>query len=270
MAPGKLAPSDNFEVIFQVAHNPLKFAMSTLFVKNVPVFCFSRGQKIWTKLHANPTPPPPPPLCLSPNNVGFRSLRASVCVHVSYWGGGGVQDREEAVWTFKNMFEALFPCLREKKNRDIFSQKKSLHGKYQWILSNLENCYGFVTWGRLLRTPLIILSLWSSSHAVSVVPVRCVASHFFPLSPRGTANWVSEISQVATGTATTLPCSSQWQPLDWWNDIRPHCSLRASMGPHYRILETYEKMATIALFWLWSRGRGARSELNAKEYAVVI
>ena len=41
--PRKPAPSDKFVVIFQVAQNPLKFAMPTLFLcKNVPVFWLSR------------------------------------------------------------------------------------------------------------------------------------------------------------------------------------------------------------------------------------
>ena len=42
-------------------------------------------------------------------------------------------------------------------HRDIFSQKKSRHGKFQWILSNLENCYKIATWGWLAWTLSILL-----------------------------------------------------------------------------------------------------------------
>ena len=64
-------------------------------------------------------PPPHDSLCPSPNNVGFRSLRAkTLCVFYSIGGRrkGGRRGRGR---TFKNVFEALFPCLW-KKNRDIF------------------------------------------------------------------------------------------------------------------------------------------------------
>ena len=56
------------------------------------------------------------------------------------WGGG-----QKGGWTFKNVFEALFPHLWEKNCRDIFSQKRSQHAKLQPILSNLENRYAIVT-----------------------------------------------------------------------------------------------------------------------------
>ena len=91
MAPGKLAQSDNFVAIFQVAKNPLRFAMLTLFVLKNVTMLFCQGTTIWTKLHENPPPPPTPPLCPSPNNVGFRSLRAKtlcMCI-VRYWRGEG-------------------------------------------------------------------------------------------------------------------------------------------------------------------------------------
>ena len=75
----------------------------------------------------------------SPNNVGFRSLRANtlcVCL-LRYWrkvGGRGV-DFQERVWS-------LVSPLVEKKTQGIFSQKRSRHAKFQQILSNLENRYG--------------------------------------------------------------------------------------------------------------------------------
>ena len=97
------------------------------------------------------SPPPPPSLCLSPNNLGFQSLRAkSLCVCVlRYWRGRGV-DFQECVWSL------IVSPLVAKKIQDIFSQKKNRHGKFQWILSNLENRYKIVTWGRLDRNLSIV------------------------------------------------------------------------------------------------------------------
>ena len=115
MAPGKPTPSNNFVAIVQVAQNPLKCAMLTLFVlKNAPFF--QEGRRIWTKLHENPPPPPHPP-CPSPNNVGFRSLRAKHCACVLYAIGG-------RRWSFKNVFEALFPHLWKKKDGHFFTEKE--------------------------------------------------------------------------------------------------------------------------------------------------
>ena len=128
MAPKKLAPSDKFVVIFQVAQNPLKFAMSILFVlKNVRVF-LSRRQRNMDKI-AWKSNPPPPSLCPSPNNVGFRSLRAKHCLCVVYYWRGGGGDARLGVgvwWTFKNMFEALFPCLWEIRTwtKTFFHRKR--------------------------------------------------------------------------------------------------------------------------------------------------
>ena len=93
-APWKGGVCTYFAAILQVAPNPLKYGMPTLFVwKNVRLF-FQEGGIIWTKLRENPPnhPPPPPPLCPSPNNVGFWSLRAqTLCVCVlRYWRAGGL------------------------------------------------------------------------------------------------------------------------------------------------------------------------------------
>ena len=103
-------------------------------VKNVPVFFFKNAEKYGQNCVEIP-PPPPPSLFLSPNNLGFQSLRAkSLCVCVfRYWRGRGV-DFQECVWS-------LVSPLVAKKIQDIFSQKKNRHGKFQWILSNLENRY---------------------------------------------------------------------------------------------------------------------------------
>ena len=61
-APSKRGVCAYFGSIFQVARNPLKFGMLTLFVsKNVPVFFFSQAGKRGLK-HALESPPPPPPL----------------------------------------------------------------------------------------------------------------------------------------------------------------------------------------------------------------
>ena len=47
MAPWKTGVSTYFVAIFQLAQNPLKFGMLTLFVsKNVPVVFFQEGRKI--------------------------------------------------------------------------------------------------------------------------------------------------------------------------------------------------------------------------------
>ena len=56
----------------------------------------------------------PPSLCPFLNNVEFSSLKAkTLCM---CWGGGGG-------WTFKNVFEALLPCLW-KKTGTFFNTKR--------------------------------------------------------------------------------------------------------------------------------------------------
>ena len=113
-----------FVAIFQVARNPLKWGMTTLFVlkKNVPVFIFQEDRKVWTKLRENP---PHLSLCPSPNNAGFRSLRTKtlcMCVLTPFpalegnggggEGGGGGWGEGDLLWT------CLKPCFPvcEKKN----------------------------------------------------------------------------------------------------------------------------------------------------------
>ena len=71
-APSKKGVCTAFAVIFQVAGNPLKFGMQTLFVIKNACFFFQEGRKICILLRENPSLPL---LCLYPNNVGFRSLR---------------------------------------------------------------------------------------------------------------------------------------------------------------------------------------------------
>ena len=97
---------------------------STLFVlKNVHVF-FQASRKIWTKLREMQ---PPPPLCPSPNNIGFRSLRAKT-LHVFFMllegdgGEGGLWEGQGGRWTFKIVFEAVFPRLW-KETKTFFHRK---------------------------------------------------------------------------------------------------------------------------------------------------
>ena len=116
--------------------------MSTLFVlKNIPVFFFKNAEKygqnciIFT----------PPSLSVSKQRR-ISILESQNTVRVSFTlliGGGGAT--RAGGWTFKNVYEALFPRLWKKKCRDIFSQKRSWHAKFQQILSNLENRYEIVT-----------------------------------------------------------------------------------------------------------------------------
>ena len=84
----------------------LKFAMSTLFVKMSLFFFFKKAEKHGQNCAKIQPPFPLSPLCVSANNVGFRSLRAkTLCVCVScYWrvqdeggGGGGGVDFQERV-----------------------------------------------------------------------------------------------------------------------------------------------------------------------------
>ena len=146
VAPCKPARCDYFVAIFQVAQNRLKFGMSTPFVlKHVPVFFFKNAEKYGQSCVKFNATPPPPPLCPSPNNIGFRSLRAkTLCVCLlRYWrevlgGGGGA--RRAGGGLSRMCLKPCFPTC-ERNRRDIFSQKRSRHAKFQQILSNLENRY---------------------------------------------------------------------------------------------------------------------------------
>ena len=111
--------------------------------KNVPVFFFQEGRKIWTKLHENP----PPSLCPSPNNIGFWSLRAYWRCGVGVGGLGG---------SFKNVFEALFPCLPNVFNSftptfktyiiPTFQREMYYWGSENWwsIISKLQKAKFFI------------------------------------------------------------------------------------------------------------------------------
>ena len=142
-----------FHSDFPSCSDRLKFDMSTLFVlKNIRFF-FQERRKIWTKLRQIQ----PPLLCPSPNNIGFRSFRASqttvrvFCTLLLGGGGGGEVgvDFQECAWI-------LVSRLWKKNCRDIFSQKRR-HAEFERILSNLENHYEIVTQGRLARSPSILM-----------------------------------------------------------------------------------------------------------------
>ena len=125
--------------------------MSTLFVlKNVPCVFFKNAEKYGQNcVKVQPTPSHSLSLCPSPNNVpGFRSLRANtLCVSFMLLeggggggGGGGWGGCEKGVGSglSRTCLKPCFPACG-KKCRDVFSQKRSRHAKFQWILSNLEN-----------------------------------------------------------------------------------------------------------------------------------
>ena len=128
-APWKGGVCTYFSAIFQVAWNPLKFGMPTLFVlKNVPVF-FSRRQKNLDKI-AQKSPPPPPHFSVC---IQTKFLRAkTLCVCVLCYGGGRDLSRT-----------CLKPCFStcEKKNTGI--------------LSNLKNHNEIGTYTSLRRSPSI-------------------------------------------------------------------------------------------------------------------
>ena len=64
----------HFAAVVQVAQNPLKFAVPTLFVWKGPyVFSLAR-RKIWTNQHENPPPSPTPP-CTAPPPTRSLSLQ---------------------------------------------------------------------------------------------------------------------------------------------------------------------------------------------------
>ena len=146
-----------FAMIFQVAWNPLKFGMPTLFV---PVF-FQEGRKIWTKLQENPPLPPPPSLSVSKQcRISIlesqNTLRVCFTLLEGGGGGGGI---------FKNMFEALFPCLW-KKYTDILLTQKELACQISADSEQLEKLQG----DRYIVMPLfngalhLLLSLKTTSY----------------------------------------------------------------------------------------------------------
>ena len=63
-------------------------------------------------------------------------------------------------------FHTICPCFSAflKKKRDIFlTQTESRHGKFQRILSNLENRYKMVTSGRLAHVAMTTYSTLKNS-----------------------------------------------------------------------------------------------------------
>ena len=142
--PCKPAWCENFVAIFQVAQNSLKFAMSTFFVLKMSVF-FSTTQKnmdktVWKSPHLPVSVSKQPRISILESQIIVR-----VCFTLLEEEG---VDFQECVWS---LVSPLVP-----KIQDIFSQKKSRHGKFQRILNNLENRYKIVTWGRLAQTLSIV------------------------------------------------------------------------------------------------------------------
>ena len=160
VAPCKPAQCDYFVAIFQVAPNRLKFGMSTLFVlKNVPVYFFSRMQNNTDKIASNSTPPS---LSVSKQRrisifEGQNTVRVCFTLLEEDWGGGGGGVREgRGVGELSRM--CLKPCLPacEKRSRGTFFNTKRVEMPNFSRLSNLENRYEIVTWGRLARSPSIM------------------------------------------------------------------------------------------------------------------
>ena len=115
-----------FVAIFQVAENRLKFGMSALLVlRNVPVSFFKNTEK----LHPILPPPPPPPLSIFKQcRISILESQNTVCVSFTLfegWGGGDARRVGGGGWTFKNVFEALFPRLWKKIQGHFFTEKES-------------------------------------------------------------------------------------------------------------------------------------------------
>ena len=122
-APWKGGVSTYFVAIFQVARNPLKFGMLTLFVsKNVPVFFFpqagKRGFKHALESPHPPLPPPPPSNVVKHTHAQCFSSQGSESYNV--WrrtqgggGGGGFSC---------NLVHIFLPF--EKKNGHFLTQKE--------------------------------------------------------------------------------------------------------------------------------------------------
>ena len=99
---------------------------------------FSRRHKNMDKIARSSTPPS---LCPSPNNVGFRFLRAKtpcVCVILEE---GGVVDFQECVWSL------VYPLV-EKKSGTFFNTKRVGMPNF-----NVKNCNEIGTYASLSTEP---------------------------------------------------------------------------------------------------------------------
>ena len=115
-------------------------------LKNVPVgfFVFNKAEKYakyYVKIHPNPSPPPLF-LCLYPNNVGFRSLRAKtlcMCVFYAIGGGGGLS--RTCLKSFLTEKESACQISADSEHIEKSQRNRYIH------LSSTEpfNCMGPVT-----------------------------------------------------------------------------------------------------------------------------
>ena len=103
--------------------------------------------------------PLPPPISLSTSKQHRISIHESQsAMHGSFMlleggGGGGGWVCEKKGVDFQERVWSLVSPLVEKKRRESFSQKRSLHAKFQWIVSNLKNRYEIVISGWLAWSP---------------------------------------------------------------------------------------------------------------------
>ena len=136
-APWKGGVSTYFTAIFQVARNPLKFGMPTLFVlEDVHLFFFLRRQKNMDKIVQKCPPPPRLSLSISKQRrISILESQNTVCV-LLYWEEekgreeGERKNFQECVWS-------LVSLLVEKKTGTFFNTKRV----------GMQNISGFLaTW----------------------------------------------------------------------------------------------------------------------------
>ena len=97
---------------------------------------FSEGGKVWRKLHENPAHPPISLSVSKQRRISILESQNTVRVCFMLLGGGW--------WTFKNMFEALFPQLWKKTQGHFLTEEDSA-----WQISvdskklgkSLRNCH---------------------------------------------------------------------------------------------------------------------------------
>ena len=145
MAPGKPASSDNFIVNFPSCSESAEICHVDSFCVEKMSLCFffsSKAEKYgqnWAKI--------PPSLSVSKQCripiVGGQTTVHVCCILLEEGGWGG--------WTFKNIF--LSPLVEKNTPGTFFAQKKSQHGKFQQILSNLESRHECVTLGLASMDP---------------------------------------------------------------------------------------------------------------------